>query len=207
MKSFKALLFVLVFLFLVLSASCTNTDVLVPDKPQVERTEIPGEVFEVIQSVTDLKSFLWRNYNYTKDEDWSGYRDYPLTPAEWYMSCIRDANSYNRIIEKRPYIGDCEDYAGLAAYFLWRALGYDAYVGVIPNFSEPNISHMICFGFGSLGDFVVVNAPWVSTRYKSIEEYMHNVYPDKRVVDIMPIETYLEDLYAKGHHRYWDEEI
>lgn len=110
MKSFKALLFVLVFLFLVLFASCTNTDVLIPDKPQVERTEIPGEVFEVIQSVTDLKAFLWRNYNYTKDENWSGGKEYQLTPAEWYMSRIRDVNYCNRVIEKRPYIGDCEEY-------------------------------------------------------------------------------------------------
>lgn len=207
MKSFKALLFVLVFLFLVLSASCTNTDVLVPDKPQVERIEIPGEVFEVIQSVTDLKSFLWRNYNYTKDEYWSGSKEYPLTPAEWYMSRIRDVNHHNRIIEKRPYIGDCEDYGCLAAYLLWRALGFEAYVAVIPDFTKQNISHMICFGYSSTGEFVVVNAPWVSEKYKSIEEYMNKVYPGKRVVDIMPIEIYLEDLYAKGHHRYWDEEI
>ena len=207
MKSFKVLLFVLVFLFLVLFASCINSDVLIPDELHVEKAEIPGEVFEAIQSVTDLTSFLWRNYNYTKDENWSGYRDYPLTPAEWYMSRIRDVNYCNRIIEKRPYIGDCEDYAALAAYLLWRALGFEAYVAVIPDFTEPNIGHMICFGYGPRSEFVVVNAPWVSEKYKSIEEYMNKVYPGKRVVDIMPIEIYLEDLYAKGHHRYWDEEI
>lgn len=110
MKSFKILLFVFVFLILVLFASCINGDVLIPDRPSTERTEIPIEVFEAIQSVADLKSFLWRNYNYTEDENWSGYKEYPLTPAEWYMSRIRDVNSYNRVIEKRPYIGDCEEY-------------------------------------------------------------------------------------------------
>lgn len=206
LKLCKLLLFLLIFILIIAGCSTPISPTPTVTPTIIERTEIPSELLS-FKTITEFKLWLWNNYNYLDDEYWSGYKDYPLTPAEWYMSCIRDANSYNRIIEKRPYIGDCEDYAGLAAYFLWRALGYDAYVGVIPNFSEPNISHMICFGFGSLGDFVVVNAPWVSTRYKSIEEYMHNVYPDKRVVDIMPIETYLEDLYAKGHHRYWDEEI
>ena len=195
------------FLFLIFFTSCINSDVLIPDELHVEKAEIPGEVFEAIQSVTDLTSFLWRNYNYTKDENWSGYRDYPLTPAEWYMSRIRDAYSHDRIIDKPPYIGDCEDYGALAAYLLWRALAFEAYVAVIPDFSKPNVHHMICFGYGPSGEFVVVNAPWVSEKYKSIEEYMNKVYPGKRVVDIMPIEIYLEDLYAKGHHRYWDEEI
>lgn len=118
MKLVKVLLFVFVFLFLVFFASCINGDVLIPDRPLTEKTEIPAEVFEAIRSVADLKAFLWQNYNYTRDEIWSGYRDYPLTPAEFFMSEIL----INGVpVSKNTLIGDCEDYAALTAFLLWKA--------------------------------------------------------------------------------------
>lgn len=203
MKLFKTLLFISILISIVLFASCIEGTPPHPPPP-IERTEIPSEIITSIRSVEHLSQWLWRNYNYAKDEDWSGYRDYPLTPAEFFMSRIRLTNGI--FIDKRINIGDCEDYAGLTAYLLWKALGYDAYIAVIPEFSQPNISHMIAYGYKD-GACVVVNAPWVTNRYKSIEAYMAKVYPDKKLTKQTPIEDYLTSLYLEVHHRYWNDEL
>ncbi len=195
MKYFKIFLFIITIL-----AGCNiPAPVPLPTPTPIEKTEIPAYLFYSISNITELKQWLQNNYNYIKDEDWSGYKDYPLTPAEFFMSEIL---IYGVPVQRTPITGDCEDYASLTAYLLWKVLDYDAYIAIIPEFSEPNISHMISFGKGPNGKFVVVNSPWISTQYSSIDEYMQTAYPDKRLGNITPIETYLEKLYSQGHHRY-----
>lgn len=199
LKLCKTPLFLIIFFTLFIGCNL-STPLPTPTPIEIEKTEIPSYILSTITNVAELKQWLWQNYNYTSDEIWSGYSDYPLTPAEFFMSEIL----INGVpVSKNTLIGDCEDYAALTAFLLWKALGYDAYVAIIPDFS-PNTNHMIAFGKGPNGELVVINSPWVSTKYSSIEKYMQSVYPDKQLINITPIDVYLDTLYLKGHHRYWN---
>lgn len=201
----KLLLILLAFYFILfVFVGCVNETQPIPYPTISIRYEIPPEIIFSIRSVEELKFWLWQNYNYVKDDTWSGIKDYPLTPAEVIMSRIKTTKG--TIVTKPPISGDCEDYASLTAFILWKAFNYDAYVAIIKNFG-PRTHHMIAYGYGPNGEFIVVNSPWVVTRFSSLEEYMKHAYPDKKIGMQKPIATYLEELYIKGHHKYWDEDI
>lgn len=201
----KILLLTLIFYCLIsFLVGCTNNLEPIPTvipSPEI-RYEIPIEVLR-INSIKELATWLWQNYHYAKDETWSGLKNYPLTPAEFFRSEIKLTNG--TIVTKLPRTADCEDYAALTAYLL-QHLEYDAYVAIIPDYSQIGIAHMISYGVKD-NECVVINSPFINNRYSSINEYMEKVHPDKTISIQMSIDNYLDYLYVTGHHKYWDEDI
>ena len=119
------------------------------------------------------------------------------------MSKIKCFRCHNHTITKPRYSGDCNTVNPLNAYLLSK-IGYDAYLAIIPNFSG-DIAHMFSYGVKD-GKCIVFNNFWLYTQFSSPEEWIRKVYPDKTIREKIPINKWLNDLYAKGHHRYWDEE-
>lgn len=193
--------FLFSIILLILLSGCINSPVPIPTPPST-RSEIPTNVLYSIHSIKDLQQWIWDNYNYVKDEDWTGYRDYYLTPAEMFMSRIKIGN---RIVEKPVLIGDCEDYAGLAAYLLWKCFDCQSYIAIITL--TPYLAHAIAYGISPDGNCIVVNAPLVNIQYATINDYLSDYYPGKKISRLFKLENYLNSLYLQGHHQYWDEEI
>lgn len=200
----KLLLILLAFCFILfVFVGCVNETQPIPYPTISIRYEIPPEIIFSIRSVEELKFWLWQNYNYVKDDTWSGIKDYPLTPAEFFRDEIQLTNG--AIVSKLPRSGDCEDYASLTAYLL-QQLGYKAYIVVIPDCYTKGIAHAISYGIKN-NEFVAIDSPWVITKYSSFDEYMEKSHPNKTVSTHTTINVYLDYLYITGHHKYWDEEI
>lgn len=172
--------------------------------PEPQRTEVPQEILSIMTSPEAIVRWGKQNYNMSSDEAWSGHADYPLTPAEFFMRKIKCFRCYNHIITKPPYVGDCNTVNPLNAYFLSK-IGWDAYVAIIPNFSQ-DIAHMFCFALKD-GKCIVINNIWLYTNFSTPEAWIASVYPGKTIRDKIPIQTWLDSLYSKGHHQYYDEVV
>jgi len=201
LKLCKTLLFLIIFFTLFIGCNL-STPLPTPTPIEIEKTEIPSYILSTITNVAELKQWLWQNYNYTSDEIWSGYSDYPLTPAEFFMSEIL----INGVpVSKNTLIGDCEDYAGLAAYLLWKCFDCQSYIAIITL--TPYLARAIAYGISPDGNCIVVNAPLVNIQYATINDYLSDYYSGKKISLLFKLENYLNSLYLQGHHQYWDEEI
>lgn len=172
--------------------------------PTPERSEVPPDILALMTSPEAIVRWGKQYYNISSDSAWSGHTDYPLTPAEFFMNKINCVRCYNHIITKPQYVGDCNTVNPLNAYFLSK-LRWDAYVGVIPEFL-PGVSHMFCFALKD-NKCIIINNIWLYTNFTTPEAWLATMYPGKTIRDKIPIQVWLDSLYTRGHHRYYDEVV
>lgn len=134
---------------------------------------------------------------YSSDEFLTGYRNYYFTPAEMVMAEIPDVNHPGNIIEKQPFHGDCDDFAIFTAYLL-DYLGYESYYVAISN---GLVGHAIAYA--EKDDDVAIFDLWhYKEGYISLEDYIARKYPNHTIRKKIPINEFLEQLFAEGHIKY-----
>jgi hypothetical protein len=173
--------------------------------PTPERNEVPPEILALMISPEAISQWGKKNFALNKDESWSGHKDYPQTPAEFYMNRMKCVHCLNHIIKDKPvYSGDCNTVNPLNAYFLSK-LGYESYVGVIDKFS-PGVDHAIAYGFKE-GKMVLFNNANLYTNFNSPDDWLTWKYPGLKFQGKERIESWLNRLYSQGHHKYFDEVV
>lgn len=199
MKLFKLLLAIIIVAII---AGCSPIPPLPPPAPP-EPTEIPIELLS-FPSLDWFASWLRNNYHWTSDKVTTdgNYSNYYFTPAEIVMPVVRLVNG--EIVEKIPLQDDCDGWSTLTAFILWKNFGYEAYVVSVSN---GKVAHMLSYGYGPNGEFVMIDTPWIYTKYNSLEEFFDNRYVGYRIRSQREISEFLEELYSEGHHRYYTEEV
>lgn len=173
--------------------------------PEPERTEVPQEILALMTSPEAISQWGKRNFALNKDESWSGHKDYPQTPAEFFMSRMKCIYCANHTIKDKPiYSGDCNSVNPLNAYFLSK-LGYESYIAIIDQFS-PSVDHAIAYGFKN-EKMVLFNNANLYTNFSNPDDWLAWKYPGMKFQSKERIESWLNRLYSQGHHRYYDEDV
>lgn len=188
------------FLLILLTVGCIPSPEPKPT-PEPERTEVPQEILALMTSPEAISQWGKRNFALNKDDTWSGHKDYPQTPAEFFMPTIKCVKCINHIIKDKPiYSGDCNTVNAINAYFLAK-LGYEAYVAIIDEFS-PGVDHMISYGYKA-NKMVLFNNANLYTNFNNPDDWLKWKYPNLKFQSKERIESWLDRLYAQGHHRYY----
>ena len=113
------------------------------------------------------------------------------------MTEISDVNNLKRTIKKYPFTGDCDDWAIFTAYLL-NYLGYESYYVAISN---KETAHAIAYA--EKDDDVAIFDLWhYKEGYSSLEDYIAKKYPNHTVRKQIPINEFLDQLFAEGHIKY-----
>jgi hypothetical protein len=192
------------FLLILYAVGCVPKPVPIPT-PTPERPEIPPDVLALMTSPETIAQWGRRNYALNSDISWSSHKDYPQTPAEFFMNRMKCVYCLNHIIKDKPiYSGDCNTVNPLNAYFLSK-LGYESYVAIIDQFS-PGVDHAIAFGFKD-GKMILFNNANLYTNFSNPDDWLAWKYPGLKFQSKERIESWLNRLYSQGHHRYYDEDV
>lgn len=198
MKSNKLLLFVILFIFSLIGCNQYST------QPTPEPTSTPTYIQDYIKIPTwiiepkDIEIWLKQsNARYISDKFLTEYSNYYFTPAEMVMTEIPDVNNLERTIKKQPFHGDCDDWAIFTAYLL-DYLGYESYYVAISN---GLVGHAIAYA--EKDDDVAIFDLWhYKEGYISLEDYIARKYPNHTIRKKIPINEFLEQLFAEGHIKY-----
>lgn len=182
------------------ASGCKKEDDPKPTPPPVKH-EVPPEIEALMTSPEEISRWGKRNFALNSDSSWSNHLDYPLSPAEFFMPTIKCVKCTNHIIKDKPlYSGDCNTVNVINAYFLAK-LGYEAYVAIIDEFS-PSVDHMISYGYKD-NKLVLFNNANLYTNFNSPDDWLKWKYPNLKFQSKERIESWLDRLYAQGHHRYY----
>jgi hypothetical protein len=124
----------------------------------------------------------------------TGYKDYPMTPAEFMMTEIPDLKSGGTMV-KEPMAGDCEDWAAFIGYVTWAKFGWPTQFVVIAD-TKSDIAHALIVAKDGEKEIIM---DYVRQHYANLEEYMKYQWSNWVVCFRVNIQTYLETLYRKGH--------
>ena len=183
---------ILISLLVILPSGC-GVNIPEPDY----RTEIPPKLLS-FNTLEEFEVWLQDNYCWVSDKNTTGFfAQYYFTPAEMVMAEIPDVNHPGNIIEKQPFHGDCDDFAIFTAYLL-DYLGYESYYVAISN---GLVGHAIAYA--EKDDDVAIFDLWhYKEGYISLEDYIARKYPNHTIRRKIPINDFLEQLFAEGHIKY-----
>ena len=188
----------LLVVLLVLFPSCVASK---PEPPQPEPSQqsyIP--IPEWITTAKDIETWLIsEGVRYGWDDDVTGYIEYYFTPAELLMSIIPDVNLPGRWIKKKPWVGDCDDFAIFTAYVLEEKLGYQAWYIEIQTMQ---MAHAISCAQDQGGLWHCFSLWVYYGPFSSIEDFLQRKFPGWRVRKRLRIGDFLGALFRQGHVQY-----
>jgi len=186
------------FVIFVLLASCQPGHTI----PSVPSPDIP--IPEWIQSPKDIETWLIsEGAKYGWDEDVTGYIEYYFTPAELLMSAIPDVNLPGRWIKKKPWVGDCDDFAIFTAYVMEEKLGYQAWYIEIQMMQ---MAHAISCAQDQGGLWHCFSLWVYYGPFSSMEDFLQRKFPGWRVRKRMRIDDFLNILFSQGHVRVFQSD-